>query len=149
MIDALSLPPTTPIFTWISDRGENINIHSSALRECCLHYRPQVINVAIDHDLAATFLKHNIINAARIAQLANRYLHEPVEPILFCEHRAGNPDALLVDGHHRYYLAHTYNSLYLRAWMIPEEAWRPFTLKNVPNITRQQLRDLPTTKRTY
>lgn len=139
--------PFAPIYTWIDKKtGDNVNIASGLLREACLRYlRKLIVQIPIDHEVASTFLRDNIISKMHLERLRLRYTQEEPEPIIVCHLRKGAHD-MIVDGHHRYYLAHTYKHDWIRGWYLDEPGWRMFQISGLKDWTQEQLRDVPVIK---
>jgi hypothetical protein len=159
MIDALTLPHGDAIYTFVSPEGENISIHAGRLRQWQLARtpRPEWSLAPISPALAQRFDRENVTSRGRIATMIGRIraLRNPfwIEPILFAADGtftdAGAPNVLLVDGHHRYAAFAVLGLPMIPAWIIPPSEWEPFRITGLPDVTAQELRDLPITPRDY
>ena len=136
--------PGDPIYSFVSHNGENIHIDSRALREWCIKQpNLEVVGVPVDLTLAHTFLKENAVIPSRLEELARR-VH--LDPVIFCmdgKYTDGKPDVLLVDGHHRYFLAAYNNLKYVPSHVLTPAQWKPFRIVGHPDMTIEELRCSP------
>jgi hypothetical protein len=141
--------PFKPIFTFVADDGENIHMDVEALRDWCLRTSPEVFNIPLKYELAATFIPENVITLDRVRELSKR---KDLSPIIMAKDGTitnGAPNCMLVDGHHRFFLACLRKQTYIPGHLLEEAEWKPFQLHNLPSITRDQLRRSPLLKRNY
>jgi hypothetical protein len=145
--------PITPIYTFVADDGENIHIDTDALRTWCLHTKPEIFDIPLKYDVATSFLHDNVIALDRIHELFQRP-PSSLDPIIMAEDGTthpenGGPNVLLVDGHHRFFLACLRGWAYIPGHVLKVPEWTPFRLHNLPSITRDQLCASPILKRNY
>lgn len=138
------------IYTFIDDDGKNIHIDSVALREWCMKTKPEIFLLPMNYKVAKDFYHDNVISVARVKELMKR---DHLDPIIMVKDgttgKNGYPNAMLVDGHHRYYLAYKQGKKFIEGYFLELFQWKPFQLHGLPSITKDQLRDVPITKRDY
>lgn len=147
MIDASTLLPSEPICTFIDDSGSQIDIAANRLRLFCKAVSLSVFLIPIDHSFAQTFVTQNVISLSRVDQLRNHFTYELPDPIIFCITDPLERAGMLVDGHHRYFLASQHRHKMIRAHVLPESIWLPFRISGCKPLTKQELRDIPITHR--
>jgi len=147
------------IYTYVDEHtGENTHIDSTALRAYTLKRIAEgsleILWFPTDRALARKMLQvdkaislkrcHEIITAGK------RF-----DPIIFCTDGTfspsnGGPNGMLVDGHHRFFIATTIiGADGLEGVMLPPPEWQPFIMHNLPDLTAQQLIDTPILRRDY
>jgi hypothetical protein len=138
------------IFTFVADDGENVHIDSEALRLWCKLAKPEVFWIPLKYELAKEFVRDNVISVERVAELSKR---KDLDPIIMVKDGTigenGHPNAMLVDGHHRYYLACLAKLEVIPGHFLEVDQWKPFKLNGIPSVTADQLRRMPVTKRNY
>lgn len=159
MISPFSLLSGTPIYTFIAPDGINTHIAASLLREWALRAKPEIVLTPTDRELARSFIRDNIVSKHRCLQLARRSSagEDIFEPILYCHDGGltqGRPDVLLVDGHHRFFLASIWGQLFIKSHILTEAQWRPFQIASSDgpfsiDTTSDDLRRKPITPRNY
>jgi hypothetical protein len=149
------IDPFKPIFTFVADDGENYHIDTHALRDWCVAQEKlgklEIFNIPLKYDLAATFIPENVIAPDRVFELAERPI-ESLDPIIMVKDGTETnnaPNVMLVDGHHRFFLACLRKWTYIPGHLLEVSQWKPFQLHNLPSITREQLRRSPLLKRNY
>jgi hypothetical protein len=147
--------PFKPIFTFIADDGENIHIDTHALHDWCISQQKQgkleIFDIPLKYDLAASFIPENVISIDRIREL-NKKPIASLTPIIMAKDGTltnNAPNVMLVDGHHRFFLACLRNQLCIPGHLLEVHQWKPFQLHNLPSITKEQLRRSPLLKRNY
>jgi len=140
-----------PIYTFVSESGENIHIDTDGLRTWCATHQPEVFDIPIKPELLIEFITDNSVSIARIREL---YSRPHLDPIIMCEDGTthpenGGPNVMLVDGHHRFAIAVLRSQSYIPGYVLKLHEWTPFQLHNLPSITRDQLRASPILKRDY
>lgn len=147
-IDAHTLGPLEPIYTFVGADGTNINLAVSPLRAALAASPPEVVCAPIDGKLALSFCRDNIVDFNRCLTLMRDFRGtKNAEPIILChQHEDSSHGVYLVDGHHRYVCHAALRAPYILAYILPKAAWTPFTISGLPNMTQSQLRDLPTHK---
>lgn len=150
MIDAKTLPPTEQIYTFIDNSGTNVHIHSNGLRLWTLR-KPglEQFLIPVNHRIGRSFLEQNTCSLTKAMSLSFTHLRTP---IIFCKDgnlTEGRPDCLLVDGHHRYLRACIEHDPFIAAFVLEPAQWHPFRLKNCPDLTKEELKQIPITPRHY
>lgn len=138
------------VYTFVGDDGENIHIDSEALRVWCMLTKPEVFWIPLKYELAYDFIRDNVVDPFRIQELAKR---KDLDPIIMVKDGTlgdnGHPNAMLVDGHHRYFIACMCKMEVIPGYMLEVEQWKPFQLHGIPKMTKEQLVRTPVTKRDY
>lgn len=138
------------IYTFVADDGENIHIDSEGLRLWTKLAKPEVFWIPLRYELAWDFIRDNVVDPFRIQELANR---KELDPIIMVKDGTigsnGHPNAMLVDGHHRYFIACMCRLEVIPGHMLEVEQWKPFQLHGIPKMTKEQLVRTPVTKRDY
>lgn len=168
---ASTLPHAYPIYTWVADTGENIHIDTQAIRNWCIKRQPKVQLVGIDLVLAKSFIHQNVVNPQRCVQLAIECEAglRKLDPVIFClmqkpeldkrgiKYGGGQtPDALLVDGHHRYAMMAMLKQPTIPGHVLTVHQWarfriiddRPAHMKPL-TVTKEELEAQPVTIREY
>lgn len=138
------------VFTFIDVKtGENTHIDSGGLREWCAANREKlkVEMVPVDKEIARSFLElDNSVSEAHLKKVAGL---KELDPIIFGMSGTfsnGAPDVMLVDGHHRYYLAAlAWGMEAIPAYVLERAQWEPFRMQ-LQDMTAEELRDLPPSK---
>ena len=138
------------IYSFVGDDGENIHIDSEGLRIWCKLAKPEVFLLPLNYGLAEQFIKDNVVSPKRIHELS---LRKDLDPIIMCKDgtfgKNGGPNTMLVDGHHRYFIACMIKLYAIPGHLLEVEQWKPFQLRGIPDITADELRRRPITKRDY
>jgi len=150
MLKATDFKPTDLCYTFVADDGTNYHIASSLLRKHCLEKLGQtdIFLLALRPKLAASFITKNVVHPLRVASLRPQDLFEPV---IFCSfdkitHPNGHPDAMLVDGHHRYCRLALEGEKYIRAYILAEKIWKDFQIEDdafMRTYTKEELEAEP------
>jgi hypothetical protein len=151
----MTFDPFKPIFTFVADDGTNYHIDTHALRDWCVGQlklaQLEVFLIPLKYDLAATFIPENVIAPARIRELSQRPVAS-LDPIIMAKDGTLTNNAsnvMLVDGHHRFFLACLRKQTFIEGHLLEPSQWKPFQLHNLPSITKEQLRRSPLLKRNY
>lgn len=146
MLDPYSLPPNGISYTYVDKiTKEVIQIYVDGLRKHCLqvHLRDRWVNVPVSFATMNKLIDENSVNQKRVKKLIREIKHTgKIEPVIFCHDgnfTEGRPDVMLVDGHHRYVAAAMSFAKFIPAWIIPIKEWEPFRIKQVRNITADEL----------
>jgi len=138
------------IFSFVEDDGTNIHINAGALRLWCIENKPEIYSLPLNYDLMEIFERDNTISPERVEELSKR---KDLDPIIMVKDGTlgsnGHPNAIIVDGHHRYALACLRGQQYIEGYFLEEAQWRRFQIFGLPDITAEQLRKSPVTKRDY
>jgi hypothetical protein len=138
------------IFTFISDDGENINIDAEGLRIWCIANRPEVFNLPVKPELGRQFLFENVVSVERAWELIVRKNFDPIIMVKDGTYGDnGGPNTMLVDGHHRYFIACVAQWAYIPGHLLEVEQWKPFQMHGLPDLTKEELIAKPITKRNY
>jgi len=155
-----TVPSGTAIYTWIDQTtGENWHVHVPLLREYIAKRqasaKPFDVKLApVDESFARTFLDDNSVDLQRVIQLGVEVTSgkRKLDPIILCErgtYTNGNPDVLLVDGHHRYCLCAMAGEQFIPCFCLSMHQWKRFRIVGAPDMNVDQLRDIPILKRNY
>lgn len=147
MINVEDLPPGEHIYTFVGDDGENIHIASSRLRRWCMDSGIEPVLAPMNREVAETFLTDNVISVDRVRQMD---ANPAVDPVIMCKTGTftnGNPDVVLADGHHRYYLQR--NQALFLTYLLEREQWEQFRITGILSMTKDELREYPVLKRDY
>ena len=145
------------MYTHILPSGETIHIDAAALRKVLLRMhsmelRARTFNVAIEARNFWAMLEERQFDPRRCTELAlrcpGRWNFEPLIWGLWGSRPDDGHGAFLMDGHHRYALAVVRGEKDIPSWLIPRYVWEDFLVPG-PQMTREQLRDLPPTHRSY
>jgi hypothetical protein len=153
-LSASDYPNGAPVYTYVCDDGTNIHIDATKLRAWCIAMKPPIYAVPVDHAEGQRYLRDNICSFDRCMELALSPRHARLDPIIF-GHRGtsnpenGSPNVMLIDGHHRYALASILRLPIISAHLIMPEIWQTFQVIGLPDLTQDQLRNIPLTQRSY
>jgi len=140
------------IYTFVGDDGENIHIDSDALRIWCEVTKPEIFLIPLKYELLIDFERDNVISMERVYELSMD-IKKSLEPIIMVKDgtiaKNGYPNAMLVDGHHRYALHCFGGKQHIAGYFLEVEQWKPFQIHGIPDMTKEQLRAKPITKRNY
>ena len=143
------------VYTFIADDGTNTHIDAEGLRRWCIDNKPEIFWLPLKYDLAMQFMKDNTVSRQRVMELLRRHNRgEDLDPIIMVKDGTysldnGGPNVLLVDGHHRYMLACLLAQTEITGHLLEVEQWKPFQLEGLPSLTKEQLVNIPITKRDY
>lgn len=144
------------IYTFIDNDGVNIHIDSDNLRLWCLKNIAalELFSIPIREGIAVEMVKNNVLSLDRVLELRQRRLKgERFDPVIMVKDGTtgsnGAPNVMLVDGHHRYFIAASDKEPIIKGWVLEIEQWKPFQVEPSIKLTQQQLIDLPPTKRNY
>jgi hypothetical protein len=138
------------VFSFVCDDGTNIHVNAGALRLWCIENKPEICWLPLNYDLMKIFKTDNTVSSERIVELSKR---KDLDPIIMVKDGTigsnGHPNAILVDGHHRYALACLRGQKYIEGYFLEEAQWRPFQIFGLRDVTAEDLRNSPVTKRDY
>jgi hypothetical protein len=138
------------IFSFVGDDGTNIHVNAEKLRLWCIENKPEIFLLPLRYELLNNFKRDNVVNPERVLELASR---KDLAPIIMVKDGTiggnGYPNAILVDGHHRYALACLRGQKYIDGYFLEEAQWRPFQIHWLRDLTAEELRARPVTKRDY
>jgi hypothetical protein len=140
------------IYSFVGDDGENIHIDAQSLRRWCMSNKKlEICMIPLRVELAKEMVRDNVVSTERIVELSRR---RHLDPIIMCKDGTfskenGGPNALIVDGHHRFVLACLAKMSVIPGYFLNVEQWKPFQLYGIPDMTREQLIKAPITKRDY
>jgi hypothetical protein len=125
--------PFEPIYTFVERAtGANVNIASERLRQWTLTAGLEVDGVPVDRALAGSFVRDNIVAprwCEHLLSLVERGMKFP--PVIFAKDGGetnGAPDVMLVDGHHRYFIAAMSGMRFIPAYVLEVAQWKPFEI---------------------
>ena len=138
------------VFSFVQDDGTNIHVDAEKLRLWCIENKPEIFWIPLNYELIKIFKRDNTISSERVVELSKR---KDLDPIIMVKDGTigsnGHPNAILVDGHHRYALACLRGQKIIEGYFLEEAQWRPFQIHWLRDITAEQLRARPVTKRDY
>jgi hypothetical protein len=138
------------IYTHVDLDGVNTHIDSEKLRRWCIANKPEIFIIPLKYELMAEFRRDNVVSPERILELSKR---KDLDPIIMVKDGTfgdnGGPNVFLVDGHHRYALACMRGQKHILGHFLEESQWRPFQIYLAKDITAEELRARPVTKRNY
>jgi len=159
MIPFKTIPKGTQIYTWINEEtGENFHIHTPKLRDWIakqdLHGKLEILQTRVHEEIAADFMRVNSVSPERIVQLATEAMlgKRKLDPIIFCErgtYTNGEPDVMLVDGHHRYMIFAIAKIPMIPCYVLKPRQWMPFRVIDAPDLNIEQLARIPLIERNY
>jgi hypothetical protein len=138
------------IYSFVADDGTNVHIDSELLRLWCILNKPEIFWLPLRYELLDQFKNDNVISEERVIELSKRNNLDPI--IMVKDGTIGNnggPNVMLVDGHHRYVLACLRKQAHIAGHLLEVEQWRPFQIHWLRDITAEELRARPVTKRNY
>jgi hypothetical protein len=138
------------IYSFVADDGTNIHINSEGLRLWCIENKPEIFWIPLKYELLEEFKRDNVFSMERVVELSKR---KHLDPIIMVKDGTiganGGPNALLVDGHHRYVLACMRKQSHIEGYFLEVEQWKPFQIHWLRDLTAEELRARPITKRNY
>lgn len=149
-IDGSTLPHGEPIYTFVARDGYNIHIHAERLRVWLASSGHRIEPVPVMEPLVQEFYRDNVIDQARCLELLGK---DRLDPIIMADTERDShptiPRFLLVDGHHRYALAHMMRLTHIPAYIVRKRIWQKFRVYNVRNLSQDELRAVPIPRRDY
>lgn len=149
-LQAKDYPPGSFIYSFVEkDTGKNTHVDSELLRKWCaehkeeLRAKEQIQLTPVTARIAVSFLEGNVIDLGHAAAVGKM---ETLDPIIYG--KTGTitndaPDVLLIDGHHRYFLAWATKTRFIPAYLLEPDQWRQFEIHGMPDLTEDMLRALP------
>lgn len=138
------------VYTFTSDEGVTTHINAEGLRQWCIANKPEIFWIPINRKVAQQFIPDNVISIDRVKELGRR---KNLSPIIMVKDGTigdnGYPNAMLVDGHHRYFLAYLRGQNVIEGYFLEESQWRPFQIHWLRDVSKEELRRRPVTKRDY
>jgi len=148
--------PFESVYTFIRSSGENVHIASARLRAWCLQQDTQGKLERLRWPIPANFvsecLAENIISIPHVQQLQWALPHNLTdwEPIILAEGGTcttdGNPNTMLVDGHHRAFIAYQAGCRFVICWALSPKQWQPFRIEGRHQFSKRELADYPIIK---
>jgi hypothetical protein len=142
-------PIGAPIYTFVAEDGSNTHVDSEKLREWCAANRETLewFYTPVKPEIAKSFERDNVIDVVHAIRVASM---DKLDPIIYGKTGTlganGGPDVILIDGHHRYYVAWKLGSDMIPGYVLEPEQWREFEIIGLPSLTEEQLRRAPTSK---
>jgi hypothetical protein len=138
------------IYTFVGDDGVTTHIDSEALRLWCVANKPEIFLMPMRPEVAEQMIPDNVVSIDRVRQLS---LRKDLAPIIMVKDGTtgpnGHPNAMMVDGHHRYFLAFLRKQPYIEGHFLEEHQWKPFQIHWLRDMSAEELRRRPVTKRDY
>jgi|HubBroStandDraft_4_1064222.scaffolds.fasta_scaffold56276_6 hypothetical protein len=138
------------VYTFVDNNGTNIHINSEGLRLWCIANKPEIFWLPMNEKVAQDFVRDNVISLDRVKELSTR---KNLDPIIMVKDGTfgsnGHPNAMLVDGHHRYFLTFLRKQPFIEGYFLEESQWRPFQIHWLRDISAEELKRRPVTKRNY
>jgi hypothetical protein len=124
----------------------NIHVDSEKLRQWCAAHRSELecLLTPVNPKIASSFLEDNVIDLDHAKEVLKMPALDPIIYGLSGTFTNGNPDAILIDGHHRYFLAWVTKHEFIPSYLLKPEQWEPFKIDGLPSLTEEQLRAMPT-----
>lgn len=136
--------PFDPVYTYAGDDGRVVNIDAVKLRAWChmewKHGNLDVVLVPVDHDLAQQWVKDGTVDLEHVLDLTQ---YASLDPVIFGVWPKPGPDAILIDGHHRFCLMGLFGMPHIPAFHLTEAQWRPFEVLGLPDLTQDELAMCP------
>lgn len=159
-IDAKTLSHWEPVYHYIRDDGTNLVIHAGRLRQWCIDQGDSLplIDVPISKEQSHSYIRDNVVSRDRVKELHDRYkrgenlshmIFAASSPIIWAKEGPYVDHVMHVDGHHRYVLYSSLGLKFVPSWLVEPSQWSPFIVTGVATLTKQELRDLPITRRNY
>ena len=155
-IDARDMGLFEPLYTFVSDEGENINIASARLRAWTNDKANGIETVLVPcrHEVAEKFLAEGSVSVEHCVQLARQVCDEGLKlwPVLLALY--GNvpieedltQDVICVDGHHTTLLFAMSGAKEMPVQFITRAQWEPFRVIGLRDISQSTLRAMPVMK---
>jgi hypothetical protein len=138
------------IYTFVGDDGNTTHINSEGLRLWCVANKPEIFLMPMKDEVAKQMIPDNVVSIERVRQLSTR---KDLAPIIMVKDGTigsnGGPNGMLVDGHHRYFLAFLRGQPFIEGHFLEEHQWRPFQIHWLRGMSKDELRRRPITKRDY
>lgn len=159
-----SLPLGYPVYTWVADHcGTNIHIDAKRLREWVIKRKPKQHITPVDPEFAAGFIANNAVDPIRVLQLMVEVEMgaRKLDPIILCQLETDKlealglkfshkpPDAILVDGRHRYTIAAIKKWPFIPCHLLQVQQWWRFRITGHPDFTQEVLKAAPLGQRNY
>jgi len=153
MIDVQEMEQFEPLYQFVANDGENINIASRRLRawanEASARGEIETFVAPCEDTMAEKFIRERSVDPRHVAELL---LRDPrtLWPVLFGIERAGEwlttrdgaqgfGDVITIDGHHTYVAHCIARCPFVRAHFLRREEWERFRVTGVPSTTAEEL----------
>jgi len=146
VLQAKDYPTGSAIYSFVdAETGENTHVDSEKLRQWCAANKAslEILLTPVDPQVALGFLEGNVIDLAHVARVQKM---PKLDPIIYGKVGTltnGHPDVLLIDGHHRFFLAYAEGEPFIPAYILEPAQWQEFKIEGLPNMTEEQLRAKP------
>ena len=144
ILKASDYPLGYPVYSYVTDDGENVHIDSPRLREWVLLQDIEVVLVPVEEKIAKLFVEQNAVSLPHIITLIKKRTFK--EPIIFGKWEEGPVEkicSMLIDGHHRYVLHAIGKAPWIKAHILERSQWEPFQIEGFDDLTQDQLKQLP------
>lgn len=149
MLDGKNYPVGSAVYTFVDNEGVNTHVDSELLRQWCAAHTSEleVRLTPVASDIARSFLTDNVVDIDHLKRVMRM---KTLDPLIYGhtgDFTNGNPDVLLIDGHHRYFCAWLCKVAWMPAYILSPEQWHPFQIEGLPSQTHEQLRRAPVKNR--
>lgn len=151
MLDAKDYPPGTPIYSYVAGDDEHTNVHidSEKLRVWCVEHKAELewVWIPVEVKQAREWIRDNVVDVSHVMRVMEM---KSLDPVILCRidpPRPKWPQALYVDGHHRYVAAAVLKVKMIPAFILKPEQWQQFQIAGLPDMTQELLRAMPTKPR--
>ena len=138
------------VYSFVANDGTNVHINSEGLRQWCIANKPEIFWLPMNYEVAKQFIPDNVVSMDRVRELSTR---KNLDPIIMVKDGTfgsnGHPNGMLVDGHHRYFLAFLRKQPVIEGYFLEESQWKPFQIHWLRDLSAEELRRRPVTKRDY
>lgn len=150
-LQAKDYPEGAPVYSYVADDGVNVHIDSDKLRQWCAEHRfeLEVLHTPVDGNVARNYLTENVVDLGHLVRVLAMTRLDPIIYGKWGTLTKGRPDAILIDGHHRYCAAAIRYEAFIPSYVLERAQWEPFQIEGLPNVTQDQLRAQPTAKSTH
>lgn len=134
-----------PIYTFVDKEGNNINVDSEGLREWCAANKAslEVLATPVDRRIARSFLEGNVVDLHHVKEVMRLQALDPIIYGAMGTFTNGNPDVILIDGHHRYFAAAVAGMPFIPSYILQPAQWREWEIIGLPKISEEELRSCP------
>jgi hypothetical protein len=131
--------PTDEVFTHIDElTGVQATYNATQLRAFLEQSNHEIVLVPVDEAHATYCMENRGIEPARLLSLMQSK-DAFTKPLILASMPDGS--SLLVDGTHRFVLAHTVGLEWMRAYLVANDVAAPFLITDAPEMTEAQLRE--------
>lgn len=145
MLDGKNYKPGDPIYTFVAKDGTNVHVDAEKLRVWCAEHRAelQVLSTPVESEHALKFLSDNALNIDNLMKVSKMASFDPLIYGHDGTYNEGAPNVLLIDGHHRYFVAFARGWKWIDAYVLSPEQWHPFRIAGLDDFTEELLRAIP------